>query len=155
MAEAMGVKIMHRADAMEKAADAEAKAAVEGKAEVAKLQAQYDAITAAEHAKLMGALTKEQVLKWERQELETAVVAALFPVQVGAGPDGMMAQRQSPTEAQKAIILKACTEAAATLQGSPNPYDAGKRKEATAKLIEQVREALAKANASPVAPGEQ
>ena len=143
------------AGAMEKASDADPKAAAEGKAMVAKLQAQYDQLTAAEHARVMAILTKEQAMKWDQQQLQSQVIAAIFPVQVGHGPEGMMARREPLTEQQTGIVTKACAEMARTIQGWPNPYDAAKRKEAVAKLIDQVRQELLKANALPVAPDEK
>ena len=124
------------ADAMEKAADADPKAA-------------------AEHARVMAILTKEQAMKWDQQQLQSQVIAAIFPVQVGHGPEGMMARREPLTEQQTGIVTKACAEMARTIQGWPNPYDAAKRKEAVAKLIDQVRQELLKANALPVAPDEK
>ena len=94
-------------------------------------------------------------MKWDQQQLQSQVIAAIFPVQVGHGPEGMMARREPLTEQQTGIVTKACAEMARTIQGWPNPYDAAKRKEAVAKLIDQVRQELLKANALPVAPDEK
>lgn len=140
------------AKAMEKADSQDPAEAADGKQQVARLNAAYDDLTAAEQAKVMALLTKEQALAWDTLEMKIHLTSQIRVQRIGHGPGGAMTATAIPlTDQQQKVIDKHAAEAAKEFQAQKDPYDAAMRRDAKAKLLQKVKDELTKEGIMPTA----